>query len=216
MAQNIALLLASVTIVYGSTMAVKEHHFKRRLAYSTVSNLSYIVLAASLMTQSGLTASLAHMLFHALIKITLFFCAGAVMVKTGRTQIEDLRGLSKVMPFTCATYTIGAISLMGTPLLPGFVSKWLIGSAAIETGTSMGMVGVAAILISAVLTAIYLMGPALSMYFRPLEGMEKVVSCDPGMRMKLPFAVLAAAIVLCGLFSDPIITLLANLSAGVM
>ena len=70
--------------------------------------------------------------------------------------------------------------------------------------------------ISAVLTAIYLMGPALSMYFRSLEGMEKVVSCDPGMRMKLPFAVLAAAIVLCGLFSDPIITLLANLSAGVM
>ena len=142
--RTIALLLASVTIVYGSTMAVKEHHFKRRLAYSTVSNLSYIVLAASLMTQSGLTASLAHMLFHALIKITLFFCAGAVMVKTGRTQIEDLRGLSKVMPFTCATYTIGAISLMGTPLLPGFVSKWLIGSAAIETGTAMGMVGVAA------------------------------------------------------------------------
>ena len=211
-----SLLLASVTIVYGSTMAVKEHHFKRRLAYSTVSNLSYIVLAASLMTQSGLTAALAHMLFHALIKITLFFCAGAVMVKTGRTQIEDLRGLSRVMPFTCAVYTVGAISLMGTPLLPGFVSKWLIGSAAIETGTAMGMVGVAALLISAVLTAIYLMGPAMSMYFRPLEGMEKVVSCDPGLRMKLPFAVLTAAIVLCGLFSDPIITLLAKLSAGVM
>ena len=215
-AQSIALLLASVTIVYGSTMAVKEHHFKRRLAYSTVSNLSYIVLATSLMTQSGLTAALAHMLFHALIKITLFFCAGAVMVKTGRTQIEDLRGLSRVMPFTCAVYTVGAISLMGTPLLPGFVSKWLIGSAAIETGTAMGMVGVAALLISAVLTAIYLMGPAMSMYFRPLEGMEKVVNCDPGLRMKLPFAVLTAAIVLCGLFSDPIITLLAKLSAGVM
>jgi len=67
-----------------------------------------------------------------------------------------------------------------------------------------------------VLTAIYLMGPAMSMYFRPLEGMEKVVNCDPGLRMKLPFAVLTAAIVLCGLFSDPIITLLAKLSAGVM
>lgn len=215
-AQAIALLLASATIVYGSTMAVKEHHFKRRLAYSTVSNLSYILLAACLMTQSGLTAALAHMLFHALIKITLFFCAGAVLVKTERTQIEDLRGLAKVMPFTCATYTIGAISLMGTPLLPGFVSKWLIGSAAIETGTTLGMIGVAALLISAVLTAIYLMGPAMSMYFRPLEGMEPTAKCDPGMRMKLPFAVLAAAIVLCGLFSDPIITLLAKFSAGVM
>ena len=72
------------------------------------------------------------------------------------------------------------------------------------------------VVISAVLTAIYLMGPAMSMYFRPLEGMEKVVNCDPGLRMKLPFAVLTAAIVLCGLFSDPIITLLAKLSAGVM
>ena len=102
------------------------------------------------------------------------------------------------------------------PLLPGFVSKWLIGSAAIETGTTLGMIGVAALLISAVLTAIYLMGPAMSMYFRPLEGMEPTAKCDPGMRMKLPFAVLAAAIVLCGLFSDPIITLLAKLSAGVM
>ena len=78
------------------------------------------------------------------------------------------------------------------------------------------MIGVAALLISAVLTAIYLMGPAMSMYFRPLEGMEPTAKCDPGMRMKLPFAVLAAAIVLCGLFSDPIITLLAKLSAGVM
>ena len=80
----------------------------------------------------------------------------------------------------------------------------------------MGLGLLTALLISAVLTAIYLMGPAMSMYFRPLEGMEKVVNCDPGLRMKLPFAVLTAAIVLCGLFSDPIITLLAKLSAGVM
>ena len=80
----------------------------------------------------------------------------------------------------------------------------------------MGLGLLTALLISAVLTAIYLMGPAMSMYFRPLEGMEPTAKCDPGMRMKLPFAVLAAAIVLCGLFSDPIITLLAKLSAGVM
>ena len=83
------------------------------------------------------------------------------------------------MPFTCAVYTVGAIYADGHAAAAGFVSKWLIGSAAIETGTAMGMVGVAALLISAVLTAIYLMGPAMSMYFRPLEGMEKVITATP-------------------------------------
>ena len=223
--QAVAILLASVTIIYGSTMAVREHHFKRRLAYSTVSNLSYIVLAASLMSATGLTAALAHMMFHALIKITLFYCAGAVLVKTGRTQVESLRGLSRVMPVVCAVYTLAALSLMGTPGLPAFVSKWLIGMAALGSATPSvlgipaGYIGLAAILISAVLTAIYLMSVAFAMYFRPLEpghGVEPGKRCDPTWRMKLPLAVLCAAIVLCGLFSEPIVQSLAAIAAGVM
>ena len=218
-AQAVAIALASITIVFGSTMAVREHHFKRRLAYSTVSNLSYIVLAASLMTAAGLAAGLSHMLFHALIKITLFYCAGAVLVKTGRTQVESLRGLSRVMPFICAVYTVGALALMGTPGLPGFVSKWLIGSAAIERGQVMGYVALAALLISAVLTAIYLMSVAFSMYFRPLEeggGVSAGTSCDPSWKMKLPLLVLTAAILLCGLFSNPIVERLTAIAAGVL
>ena len=218
-AQAVAIALASITIVFGSTMAVREHHFKRRLAYSTVSNLSYIVLAASLMTAAGLAAGLSHMLFHALIKITLFYCAGAVLVKTGRTQVESLRGLHRAMPFVCAVYTVGALALMGTPGLPGFVSKWLIGSAAIERGQVMGYVGLAALLISAVLTAIYLMSVAFSMYFRPLEeggGVSAGVPCDPSWKMKLPLLVLIAAILLCGLFSNPIVERLTAIAAGVL
>ena len=218
-AQHIAMLLAVITIVYGSTMAVREHHFKRRLAYSTISNLSYIVLAACLMTAQGLTAALAHMVFHALMKITLFFCAGAVLVKTHKTQIESLRGFANVMPFTCAVYTIGALALMGTPLLPGFVSKWMIGSAAVSGGYFMGYIGVAAILISAVLTAIYLMSVAFFMIFRPLEdtkGLDVERCYDPTWKMKLPLAILTAAIVLCGIFSNNIIEMLAAVSAGVI
>ena len=210
-AQAVAIVLAAVTIVYGSTMAVREHHFKRRLAYSTVSNLSYIVFAASLMTQAGLTAALTHMVFHALIKITLFYCAGAVLVRTERTQIEDLRGLAGVMPATCAAYTLGALALTGTPLLPGFVSKWMIGSAAVEAGTPVALVGLGAILISAVLTAIYLLSVAFSMYFRPLdEGGAAVAGakCDPTWRMLLPFGVLCAAFVLCGLGSGAVVSAL--------
>lgn len=214
-AQNIALLLASVTIVYGSTVAVREHHFKRRLAYSTISNLSYIVLAASLMTAQGLAAGLAHMLFHALIKITLFFCAGAVLVRSGRTQVEEMRGLATRMPFVCAVYTLSALALMGTPLLPGFVSKWLIGSAAVASGTWASYVGLAAILVSAVLTAIYLMSVAFAMYARPLEDADAAFS-DPTVCMKLPLAVLSVAIVLCGLGSNVIVTQLTALAAGVM
>ena len=224
-AQLLAILLASVTIVYGSTMAVKEHHFKRRLAYSTVSNLSYIVLAASLMTQESLTAGLAHMVFHALIKITLFYCAGAVLVRTGRTQVESLRGLGRVMPWTCTAYVVGALALTGTPLLPGFVSKWMIGSALIDSGSLVIMgipaawIGMAALLTSAVLTAIYLMSVAFAMFFRPLEPSGHVqpgVNCDPTWRMKLPLAVLCAAIVLCGLFSGAVVDFLTAASAGVM
>ena len=218
-AQHIAMLLAVLTIVYGSTMAVREHHFKRRLAYSTISNLSYIVLAACLMTAQGLTAALAHMVFHALMKITLFFCAGAVLVKTHRTQIESLRGLVNVMPFITAVYTVAALALMGTPLLPGFVSKWMIGSAAVADGYFMGYAGVAAILISAVLTAIYLMSVAFFMIFRPLEDTTGIVegrNYDPSWKMKLPLAILTLAIVLCGIFSNNIVESLAAVAAGVI
>jgi len=218
-AQHIAVLLAVLTIVYGSTMAVREHHFKRRLAYSTISNLSYIVLAACLMTAQGLTAALSHMVFHALMKITLFFCAGAVLVKTHRTQIESLRGMGNVMPFTFAVYTVAALALMGTPLLPGFVSKWMIGSAAVADGYFMGYLGVAAILVSAVLTAIYLMSVAFFAFFRPLEdthGLEAGRNYDPTWQMKLPLAILTIAIVLCGIFSNNIISSLAAVSAGVI
>lgn len=217
-AQVIAVVLASLTIVYGSSMAVKEHHFKRRLAYSTVSNLSYIIMAASLMTVQGLTAGLTHMVFHAVIKISLFYCAGAVLVDTGRTQIEQLRGLGKVMPFTCAAYVLAALGLMGTPLLPGFVSKVMIGTAAASCG-AVGLIGLAALLISAILTAVYLMGPAFYMCFRPLEPsgvVEAGKNCDPGWQMKVTLAVLAAVIVLFGLFSSQVVGVLETLTAGVV
>ena len=218
-AQHIAIGLAIATIVYGSTMAVREHHFKRRLAYSTVSNLSYIIMAACLMTAQGLTAALSHMVFHALMKITLFYCAGAVLVKTHRTQIESLRGLGHAMPFTCSVYTIAALALMGTPLLPGFASKWMIGSAAVSGGYFMGYAGVAAILISAVLTAIYLMSVAFFMWFRPLEDTTGIVDgmkYDPTWKMKLPLLVITIAIVLCGVFSNNIISALSGVAAGVI
>ena len=108
---------------------------------------------------------------------------------------------------------------MGTPLLPGFASKWMIGYAAVADGYFMGYIGVAAILISAVLTAIYLMSVAFFMWFRPLEdttGITEGLKYDPTWKMKLPLLIITTAIVLCGIFSNDIISMLSGVSAGML
>ena len=109
-AQNLVMAAAMVTILYGSTMAVKEVHFKRRLVYSTISNLSYILLAASMMTPLGLVAALCHLVFHAFMKICGFFSAGAVLTASGRQYVYELDGIGRKMPVTFACFTVTALS----------------------------------------------------------------------------------------------------------
>ena len=192
-AQTVCLLLASFTIVYGSVMAVREQHLKRRLAYSTVSNLSYILMGAALMTNAGLTGALTHLVFHALMKITLFYCAGAILVKTNREYVQEMRGLARVMPFTCAVFTFASLALTGVPPLLGFASKWNLATAAIDSGLIAGYVGAGALIVSAVLTAVYLLSVVVPMYARPLEGTLPAEKCDPGLPMKLSLGVLCLA-----------------------
>ena len=212
-AQLIMILLASITIVYGALCAVREHHLKRRLAWSTVSNLSYIMLSASLFTEAGLTGAFTHLLFHALMKITLFFTAGAILVRTGKTEIEEMRGLSASMPVTTTVYMIGAFALSGLPILPGFASKWMIGTAAISAGP-LGFLGLAALLTSAVLCGIYALTPGFSMLFRS-TGQESE-HADPGAAMTISLICLTLAIFLAGLFSNTIIHLVAAAAAASM
>lgn len=217
--QTIALILSCFTILFGSTMAVKEQHFKRRLAYSTISNLSYMLMGAALMTPAGMTGSLTHLIFHGLIKITLFYCAGAILVRTGKEYVQDLRGYSKIMPFTCAVFTLGSLALVGIPPLCGFVSKWNLLTAAADTGLVMGVVSIAALIISAILTAIYLFTVAAPMYFRPLNAELTVYegqNRDPSWMMKLPFAVLCVLVVVLGIFSQPLVTFLRQVAGGMI
>ncbi|MEG1743676.1 MAG: proton-conducting transporter membrane subunit, partial [Clostridia bacterium] len=123
-AQTVCLIIVIFTILFGSVMSVKERHFKRRLAYSTISNLSYVLFGALLMTTAGFAAALLHMLFHAIIKICAFFCTGNVKYMTEREYCFQLDGLGKKMPLTFAAFTISAFALTGVPLFCGFVSKW--------------------------------------------------------------------------------------------
>ena len=200
-------------------MAVKEQHFKRRLAYSTISNLSYMLMGATLMTPSGMVGSLSHLVFHGLIKITLFYCAGAVLVRTEKEYVQDLRGFSKIMPFTCGVFLLGSIALVGIPPLCGFVSKWNLLTAASATQTTLGVIAIATLIVSAILTAIYLFTVASPMYFRPLnhdlaeyEGQNR----DPSWMMKAPLAVLCVLIVVLGMYSEPIVTFLRGVAGGMI
>lgn len=164
-AQWFVMGAAMVTIVYGSTMAVKEIHFKRRLAYSTISNLSYILLAVTMMSPLGMLAALSHLVFHAFMKICGFFCAGAVMHRSGKEYVYELDGMGYQMPVTFACFTIASLSLIGIPPFAGFISKWNIAQAAVDCGEPMAYAAVGVLLYSALMTAVYMLTVVVRAYF---------------------------------------------------
>ena len=206
--QDVALGLACVTVLFGSVMAVREHHLKRRLAWSTVSNLSYMLMGACLMTPAGRVGALSHMIFHGMMKITLFYCAGAVLVQTGREYVRDMRGFGRLMPYTFAVFTVAGTSLVGIPPLSGFVSKWNLLTAAAETGRAMGVAAIAALIVSSVLTAVYIYSVVTAAWFRPLEGDARELAgrrLDPRWPMKLTLAVTTLCVIAGGLWGGEII-----------
>ena len=214
--QTVLLILSAATIVYGAARAVREQHVKRRLAWSTVSNLSYMLLGLSLMTEQGMTAGLSHMVFHSFMKIILFFCAGTVMVQTGRTNLRQMHGLGRTMPLTFLCFTLAGVSLLGVPPLPGFVSKYALVTAAFEEGSALAIVGAAALLVAAVLTAIYIFTmvyPAFFMKLHPEKG--ETLSGDPGWRMKVSLILLSILLISAGVFAGRIMAYLTELAGGV-
>lgn len=214
-AQYTVIAFAAITIVYGSSKAVKEQHCKRRLAYSTVSNLSYIIFAAALMTPAGLTAAFTHMVFHGLMKITLFYCIGAVMVKTGRKYLWEMDGIGRKMPLIFVVYTIAGLALIGIPPLCGFISKWYIATAAVAEGSAWAKVGLAAVMISALLTAAYILELVIRAWMPVKENAPQDFSnAEPvGLRMSIPLVILTVMIVAFGLCSGPLTEFFASISA---
>lgn len=215
--QAVCLCVALVSILYGSSMAVREPHMKRRLAYSTMSNLSYVLLGAMLLTPAGLKGGLLHMVYHALMKITLFSCVGAIMVKTGRSYVQEMRGLGKRMPFIITVYLLAGAALTGVPPLAGFQSKWALAEAAVQTGGWMGMASIVVLLISAVLTAIYMLVPAFGALALPLDdtGLENR-SYDPHWQMKAPLLILCVVLFILIFASAPLSAYIGKVAAGLV
>ena len=126
--------VAGFTILAASVVALRADNLKRRLAYSTVSQLSYVVLAAALLTPLSIAAAAVHIAAHAFGKITLFFAAGAIYTAAGKTAVSELDGIGRRMPWTMGAFAIGALSLIGIPPAAGFLSKWLMFQGAAEGG----------------------------------------------------------------------------------
>ena len=217
---KIAQAFAVFTLVYAACLAVKQRHFKRRLAFSTISNLSYMLFGILLMTPEGLEAGLLHMVFHGIIKITLFMCAGAFMHETMHSYVYEINGVGRKMPVTFAMYTISALSLVGIPGLCGFISKLHLVLGGLEEGSALAVIGSAALMLSAFLCAIYTLSVSVRAFF-PMEGTDRYIGADDyvakevGALMLLPICTFTLVNVIFGLFPGPLTSFIEKMAWGI-
>ncbi len=196
--------IAAFTILTASVIAMTKTDLKARLAYSTVSQLSYIVLGVAMLVPSGVTGGLIHIANHAFAKISLFFCAGAIICATGKTDIRDMGGIARQMPVTLAAFALAALSMIGVPPVGGFVSKWYLAVGALDI-KSTGLLAV--ILVSSILNAYYFGEVVLRGFFgTPPAGADPAAgSLEATALMKLmiyPTAAAAGLSVLWGMYPD--------------
>jgi len=213
-AQTALLCIILLTVFSGSMLAYKEKLFKRRLAYSSVSQLSYVLFGIILLSPIAFLGAMLHVLFHAIIKIALFLSAGAVIHKTGKQYVHELRGIGKAMPITMWCFTIAAVSLVGIPPTGGFISKWYLAMGGISSSLgTLGIIGAGILLISALLTAGYLITIFANAFFPGAKfDYSNLVKTEASKSMTIPLIVLASLCLILGMFPHYIISFINNIS----
>lgn len=204
--QTAWLTLTLITIFMGSMLAYREKVMKKRLAYSTVSQISYILFGLALLQPQAMTGAILHVVFHAFIKAALFLCAGAIIYKTGKTNVDDMTGIGKEMPATIWCYTFASLALIGIPPASGFISKWYLAQGALSSDTGVfTWLGPVVLLVSALLTAGYLL-PVTVKGFLPGADFDysNLQKKEPNLWMVIPLIVLAALSLLLGIFPNPL------------
>ncbi len=214
------MYVAGGTVLIASLVAMTKDNLKARLAYSTVSQLSYVVLGAALANSWGVIGGSMHIAMHAVGKITLFFCAGAIYTALHKTEISDMRGIGRIMPFTMFAFLIGSLSIIGLPPFGGSWSKWYLALGAADAGQ---LIFVAVLMISSLLNVAYLLPIVAYAFFVPLpEGGHPGEQGGTGGRAKLQEAPLFCVVPLCltaagclalFFFADQVYDLLAPLGA---
>jgi multicomponent Na+:H+ antiporter subunit D len=206
------MYVAGASLLLASLIAMTKDNLKARLAYSTVSQLAYVVLGAALLVPMGVVGGAMHIAMHAFGKITLFFCAGAIYVASGKTEISDMDGIGRVMPVTLFAFLIGSLSVIGLPPFGGSWSKYFLAMGAVDSGH---LVFVAVFMISSLLNIAYL----LPIVARGFFASPKQDSGFAGIREApvfcvIPLCITAAGCLLLFVFADKLYALLAPIGGG--
>ena len=193
---DILAWVAAFTIIASSLIAMQQDNLKRRLAFSTVGQLSYVVLGAALLAPLSILGAYFHIVAHALMKITLFMCAGAIIVTAHKDNISDMHGIGKKMPITMACFTIASLGIAGMPFIVGFLSKWNLALGALQVGQPLF---IAVLIGSALLGLSYLMPVAYLAFFKPNAKGEFKAYGEANKFMLIPICVTAALSVILGI-----------------
>jgi multicomponent Na+:H+ antiporter subunit D len=191
-------VLVSFTILAAGLIALGQDNLKRRLAFSTINSLSLIILGAVLLSRSGMTGGILHLVNHAFLKITLFFCAGAIYVKTHKESVSQLDGIGKKMPITMGAFAIGALGMAGVPPLNGFISKWYLCLGALEAHQ---IIFLGVILISALLDAAFFFPIVYSAFFKLPKDESASPFAEAPIFLVIPMAITALMSIILGV--DP-------------
>ncbi|MCM1268415.1 MAG: hypothetical protein NC302_10965 [Bacteroidales bacterium] len=204
--QTACICLTLITVFMGSLLAFREPILKKRLAYSTVSQLSYILFGLAVMNEESFSGSLLHVLAHGFVKAVLFLCAGAFIYCTGKTRADELRGIGRRMPLTLWCWTIASLGLIGIPPTGGFVSKWYLALGSLKSGIPvLGVLGPVILLVSALLTAGYLLPVTLRGFFPGADYVgENQEKQEPSKWMTIPIVIMTVLSVFVGLFPDAV------------
>lgn len=218
--QTAFMSLTLFTIFMGSLLAFKEKLLKKRLAYSSVSQVSYILFGLSTLHPIGVIGAMLHIAAHSLIKDTLFMSAGAIILKTGKTKVSELKGIGKQMPAVMWCFTLTSVGLIGIPPCLGFVSKWYLAQGALSLSSVSPLfnyLAPAILLISALLTAGYLLPISINGFFPGRDEEGKLLffeKCEPTFVMLIPMAILTALSIVIGMFPGSIVDFITGLMIG--
>lgn len=203
---------AAVTILFASLIAMTKDNLKARLAYSTISQLSYIVLGALIATQTSLLGASLHIAMHAFAKITLFFAAGAILVTAHKTDVSQMRGLGRAMPITFLAFTIGSLSIIGLPPFGGMWSKWYLALGTVHTEQWLLL---AVFMISSLLNIAYLLPVSIRAFFaKPADGETYNQVKEAPATMLFALCLTSLACIILFFYPDPFHQLAANVSKG--
>ena len=217
--QDVVMCIAIVTVLFGSWSAARSRHLKRRFAFSTVSQLSYIIFGVTLMTAESFEGSMAHMLFHGLIKIVLFYTAGAILYTNHKEYVDDIEGFARKMRKTFWLFTLCSIALIGIPPLPGFLSKFTLATSAVSemsVDNILPFIGICALMFSAFMTAVYLFEIIIKAYFpsKCFNDLHLEEVKEAPARMFVPMAIISAVMVSVIFWANPLFDFLGNVAKG--